>query len=150
MLLADTDAAQGDLPAAMRAAQQAIRMDPKRSASYLNLGEFQERNKDLPSAERNYQTAISVDPKSTSAVLAYGGFCERQKRFADAERQYQTAIALAPRDLIPRATLAKLYLEEGHEDVAEQSLRDAKAALKDSPAGYRILGDFYLTRGESD
>ena len=34
--------------------------------------------------------------------------------------------------------------------MAEQVLRDAKSSLKDNPAGYRMLGDFYLGQGEPD
>ena len=51
-----------------------------------------------------------------------------------------------------RATLARFYLSEGRKDLAEQSLQNAKNApgLKNNPAGYRLLGDFYLSQGQLD
>ena len=39
---------------------------------------------------------------------------------------------------------------QGHKDLAEQVLRDSKDGVKDNPAGYRMLGDFYLGQGEWD
>ena len=84
MLLANSDAALNLLPKAIAEAQDAVRIDPKRSASYSFLAELQERNKDISSAEENYRKAVSVDPKSVSALLILGRFYARRNRPADA------------------------------------------------------------------
>ena len=84
------------------------------------------------------------------ALLALGNFYQRQQRWSDAEKQYQAAIALDPKDAAPRATLAALYLNEGKKDAAEKVLQDAKTAMADNPAGYRMLAEFYLAQREWD
>ncbi len=118
----------------------------------MNLAVLQERNNDFVDAEQNLKKALALDPKSAPAALAAGQLYESQKRWQEAEQQFQAAIGLEPGNPAMRATLARLYLSEGRKDLAEQSLRDAKnsAALKDNPAGYRLLGDFYLSQGELD
>src|SRR6204780_4776259 len=50
----------------------------------------------------------------------------------------------------PRASLAGLYISEGKIDAAEKVLQDAKAALSDNPAGYRMLAEFYLGQKQWD
>ena len=150
MLLANSDAALNLLPKAIAEAQDAVRIDPKRSASYSFLAELQERNKDISSAEENYRKAVSVDPKSVSALLILGKFYARQNRPADAQKEFQSAIAINPHDPTPPVMLAELYQSQGRKDLALQVLQDTKDNLKDNPAGYRMLGNFYLGQGEWD
>ena len=64
--------------------------------------------------------------------------------------QFQAAIVLDPKSASPRASLAGLYLSEGKTDAAEKSLQDAKSALADNPAGYRMLAELYLGQKQWD
>ena len=41
-------------------------------------------------------------------------------------------------------------MNQGQDSLAEKILTDAKAQLKDDPAAYRMLGDYYLGRGNND
>jgi tetratricopeptide (TPR) repeat protein len=150
IVISQADAAQGNIAKAIDEAQKAIQMDTGRSISYENLAILQARNNDLVSAEQNFKKALELDPKSVPAAVAAAGFYASQKRWPDAERELQAAIALEPGNAALRRDLAGLYLGEGRKDLAEQSLQDAKnsSALKDNPAGYRLLGDFYLSQGE--
>lgn len=109
---------------------------------------IQEKANDASGAEATYLKALSNDPTSASTVLALGQFYARQKRWADAEKQLQAAIALEPKNLISRSSLALVYLAEGRKDASEQTMRDAKEALKTEPSGYRVLGDYYVAQGE--
>lgn len=152
VIVSEADGLQGDIVKAIDEAQKAVQMDTSRSASYVNLAVLQEQDGDAVNAERNLKTAVALDPKSVSASVAAGQFYESQKRWQEAERQFQAAIALEPSNPTLPVTLARLYLDEGRKDLAEQSLQNAKnsPALKDNPAGYRLLGDFYLSQGEID
>ncbi len=63
--------------------------------------------------------------------------------------QFRAAIALAPKNPLPRVELAGVYLSQGQESLAEKTLMDAKQQLGNDPAGYRLLGDYYLRRGQN-
>jgi predicted Zn-dependent protease len=78
-----------------------------------------------------------------------GRFYESQKRLDDARKQFEAAIQAAPKNPAPRTALATLYFAEGQIDQAEKVLLDAKSQMSDVPAGYRMLGDFYIARNES-
>lgn len=152
VILSQAEAAQGNLQKAIGEAQKALQMDPNRSSSYGNLALLQERNNDPVHAEQNFKKALALDPKSVPAAVAAGRFYASQKRWPDAEHEFQAAISLSPDDAALRSLLAGLYLNEGRKDRAEQYLQDTKnsAPLKDNPAGYRLLGEFYLSQGELD
>lgn len=152
VIVSQADAAQGDLTKAITEAQKALQMDPGRSLSYENLALLEARDNDPVHAEQHFKRALTLDPKSVSATLAAGRFYASQKRWPDAEREFQAAVSLDPGDAALRPMLAGVYLGEGRKDLAERSLQDAKnsSELKDNPAGYRLLGDFYLSLGELD
>jgi tetratricopeptide (TPR) repeat protein len=59
-------------------------------------------------------------------------------------------MAANPHDPNPPAMLAELDLHQGRKDLAQQVLEGARNNLKDNPAGYRMLGNFYLGQGEWD
>src|SRR6185437_15009154 len=149
VVLADADAAEGDLAKALSEADKAVQMDPNRAGTYLTLAQIQEQDKDAAAAERSYQKAISLDAKSATTALAFAAFYERQRRWPEAEKLYQNAIVLEPNSVIPRGMLARLYLDEGRKDLAEQTMRETKDVLKDNPGGYRALGDFYISQGDT-
>ena len=46
--------------------------------------------------------------------------------------------------------MARFYMLQHKKDRAEQVLADAKKAMPDNPDGYRLLGDFYFSTGETD
>ena len=149
ILLSQTYASSA-LPQAIEEAKKAVAMDATRSDTYLNLALLQERNKDFAAAEQNFQKAVSAEPKSAAAAVDLGRFYMGQNRPREAEKQFLSAIGLSPRDANLRAILANFYVSQQQPDKAEQVLRAATVELKDNPAGYRLLGDFYLRRGQTE
>lgn len=141
-LQANLDAVQGHSDQAVSEMRTAVKLDPT-AGRYVNLALLEARSQDPSGAESDYKKAVSLDPKSAVPYLALGAFYASQRRFSDAEQQMQRAIEVDPKGVQPRADLVRLYLAEGQMDKAEQAARDAKQALKDSPAGDRILGEFY-------
>jgi tetratricopeptide (TPR) repeat protein len=150
LLLADSDAALGDVKKAIEEANIAIQMAPDRASSYLNLSQLQVRDGDPKSAEANMLKAQALDPKSMISTMLLGAFYAQQKRFPEAEKQFQAAILTAPDDPAPRAALANLYSLQNDSSKAEQVLTDAKNQLSSNPAAYRMLGDTYLAHGQVD
>ena len=147
---ADYYAAQDNLASAMQEAQKAITLDPSRSESYLLLAIFQLRANLPAQAEANLKTAVDKDPKAMNAQLALGGFYQGHNRLGEAEQQYRHAIDIDPKNAAPRQALARLLMQEGKKDEAENFLQQTKKDLSDNPEGYRMLGDFYYATGNSD
>jgi len=149
ILLSEADFTLGDLKNALQEARQATEMAPEHSIGYLNLALIQARTGAISDAEASLKRAQSSEPSSVTPLLALGNFYQQQKRWSDAEKQYRAAILLAPRNPMPRVALVGLYVSQGQESLAEKSLMDAKQQLSDDPAGYRLLGDYYLSRREN-
>jgi len=149
ILLSDGYFTLGNLKNALQEARQTTEMAPEHSLGYLNLALIQARTGAITEAEASLKKAQSTDPASITPLLALGNFYQQQKRWSDAEKQYRAAIVLAPMNPMPRVSLTGLYVSQGQESLAEKSLMDAKKQLGDDPAGYRLLGDYYLSHGEN-
>jgi tetratricopeptide (TPR) repeat protein len=148
MLLANSDAVLGNLKVAVEEANEATEMAPGLAAVFITLASIQMRAGALADAESNLKKAKSVDPASIVPMMMLGAFCQQQSRWEEAEREFASALNLAPKDATPRAALAGLYVSQGRDSLAEKILVEAKEQL-DNPAGYRMLGDYYLSRGEN-
>ena len=148
MLLANSDAVLGNLKVAIAEAKEATGMAPERAVVFIALGSIQVRAGALVDAEENLKKAKFLDPASIAPLMMLGDFYQQQKRWVEAEHEIESAISLAPKVPMPRAALAGLYVSQGQDSLAEKVLVDAKKQL-DDPAGYRMLGDFYLSRGEN-
>lgn len=148
--LANYYAAMNDLPAALTAMQDALKIDQNRSESYLNLALLQVRAQQWEAAEGSYRKAVEIDPKSSNALISLGNFYQLRGRFPEAEQQFRAAIAAAPADPEPRGSMARLYMAENKPDQAEAFLKEAKGNFPDNSLGYRMLGDYYFANGQID
>jgi tetratricopeptide (TPR) repeat protein len=148
MLLANSDAVLGNLKEAIGEAKKATEMVPGRAVAFITLGSIQMRAGVLADAEANLKKAESVDPASIVPLMMLGAFYQQQKRWEEAEHEFASALSLAPQDATPRAALARLFASQGRDSLAEKILIEAKQQL-DNPVGYRMLGDYYLSRGEN-
>jgi len=102
----------------------------------------------LADAETNLKKAESIDPTSIVPPMMLGAFYQQQGRWEESEHEFASALTLAPKDAKPRAALTGLYASQGRDALAEKTLVEARQQL-DDPAGYRMLGDYYLSRGEN-
>ena len=148
MLLANSDAVLGNLKEAIEEANEAAEMAPGRAAVFITLGSIQMRAGALADAETNLKKAESIDPTSIVPPMMLGAFYQQQGRWEESEHEFASALTLAPKDAKPRAALAGLYASQGRDALAEKTLVEARQQL-DDPAGYRMLGDYYLSRGEN-
>lgn len=148
--LANYHAVNNAMGPALAAMQTALRLDPNRSDSYLNMALLQVRVEQWDAAEASYRKAVELSPKSTNALVSLGNFYQVRGRFPDAEQQYRRAIDSAPTDPEPRGSLARLYLAENKFNQAEELLKQAKKDFPDNSTGYRMLGDFYFANNRLD
>ena len=149
MVLANADAAMGREEKGIAEAKTAVTIAPKRADAHLNLAILELRAGHNPEAEASFLNSIAVDANYLPARLSLGQFYQKQQRWPEAETQLRAAIAAAPAATAPRTALAALYLAEGRKDDAEHALVEAKGALREDPEGYRMLGDFYLSNGDT-
>src|SRR6202047_1082445 len=149
MVLSSADAALGNSKDALREAQEATQMAPDQPAVFMHLGILQARTLDATRAEATLKQAKALDSTGITAMMTLGGFYEQQRRWTQAAEEFQSAITRAPNNPMPRAALASVYMNQGQDALAEKALVDAKQQLKDDPAAYRMLGDYYLGRGEN-
>ena len=143
-------AAQNDLISAAQEVKQAIRLNPNRSESYLQLALIEVRSKLPDQAEASFKKAVEVDPKAMNARLALGGFYQGRNRLSDAEQQFRSAMSIDPKNPTPRAAIVRVMMQEGRKDDAEAFLRQTKRELSDVPEGYSMLGDFYFATADLD
>jgi tetratricopeptide (TPR) repeat protein len=149
MVLANADAAMGREEQGIAEAKTAVAVAPTRADAHLNLAILELRAGHNTEAEASFLKSIAVDPRYLPARLSLGQFYQKQQRWPEAETQLRAAIAAAPTAAAPRTALAALYLAEGRKEDAEQALVEAKGALREDPEGYRMLGDFYLSNGDT-
>lgn len=143
-------AAENNIAAAIDEAQQVIKLDPKRSASYLRLALLQLRSNLPDQAEASFKNAIETDPGAIYPQLALGSFYQSRNRLTEAERQFRHAIQMDPKDPALRAALVRLFVQAGKRDEAETFLQQTKKDLSENPEGYRMLGDFYFAMNDLD
>jgi tetratricopeptide (TPR) repeat protein len=138
------NAAANNAPAALADIQKALKMDPKRSDSYLMLAKLQVQGQQWDAAEGNIKTALVLSPKSTEGLVLLGNFYQIRGRFPEAEQMFRRAIDSAADDPNPRLSLAGLYMAENKPGLAEEFLRKSKNDFPNNPEGYRMLGNFYI------
>jgi tetratricopeptide (TPR) repeat protein len=147
IILSQANSQLGNQADALSQAKDAVATQSEKPEPYINLAIIQEHAGALKDAEATLLKAIPLD-KTGSSLMVLGHFYERQHRWADAEKQYQAAIQREPQNPAPRGELAVLYMNEGNQAQAISVLTQAKQDLKDDPRSYRMLGDYYFSRGE--
>ena len=130
--------------------QTALKLDPNRSDSYLNMALLQLRGQQWDAAEGNLKKAVELNPKSTNALVLQGNFYQTRGRFPEAEQSFRQAIASATDDPNPRLSLAGLYMAENKPGQAEEFLRQSKKDFPNNSEGYRMLGNFYYGNTQFD
>jgi len=111
---------QGDAEAAIKDYQEIIKLDPKLTVAYNNLGRIYYQEGRFEEALAPLKRAMELDPH-IEAPHALTGLCLYQMdEFKEARQELQTALRLNPRD-----TDAKLYLAR-----SLMGLNDTKSAVK--------------------
>jgi tetratricopeptide (TPR) repeat protein len=149
IVLSSADVALGDSKDALREAQEATLMTPDQPAVFIHLGILQARTGDAKGAEATLKKAKALDSTGVTAMMTLGSFYEQQRRWTQAAEEFQSAITRSPNNPMPHAALASVYMNQGQDALAEKTLVETKEQLKDDPAAYRMLGDYYLGRGEN-
>ncbi len=145
ILLANALAGLKDLSAAVAEIEEAIRLQPDRSATYANLGVFELNRGHNDAAERAFTKATELDPRSAPALLALANFYWVTGRPKNVEAALLRAVTIQPDNLLVLRAMAGFAMTQNKPADAEQHLKKILDISK-SPEAAVALADFYISR----
>jgi DNA-binding winged helix-turn-helix (wHTH) protein/Tfp pilus assembly protein PilF len=107
---------------AVRAAVQAIQLDPNLAEAYAALGYTTMHEFDWEQAAASLRRALTLDPQCVPAHLTYAGFLAARRRSAEAVAEARRAVDLAPASVRARQVLAWMLCFDRHYENAEREL----------------------------
>lgn len=122
----------------------AVKLDPNRGATYMDLATLQASAGQNAEAEAGFKQAVTVAPKSVDAYLALAGYYWRTSRAKEAEATLTTAVALDPKHVPANLALFNLLRGTGRPAEAEAPL---KRAVESAPTNLSLrlgLADYYV------
>ena len=149
ILRAHATAGLKDFDAALEAIEEAIALDPSRSASYVRLGSLGTVMGREAIAEAAYKQAVAVSPEAPGPQLALANYYWRRGRIAEAESAVRTAITLDTTNVKGHRALARLFLMTNRTADAEAPLR-VVAEHSDDLQDTLMLGDYLVGRKQFD
>lgn len=146
---------RGQTQEAVDAVQQAVRLDPDHVDANLLLARFMVRlggPETMPQAEEMLNGVLGQDRGNSEALFVLAATRARQGASADVERLLDEALKNQPEHLDSAMAMARIRLNEGKAEEAEQVLKDAIAASeqKDQKVARIVLGQFYAGQGLDD
>jgi tetratricopeptide (TPR) repeat protein len=132
-----------DPEGAINEIEEALKVQPNDSRTFVNLGAVRMGSGEATEAEAAFRKAISLEPSSVNAHLAFANFLWSAGRQAEAEQQLKQALSLQPRHLLANRMLGVLYMATERSQEAEQPLK-AVAEISQSPAARFQLAEYYL------
>ena len=125
---------------AIKALEQAARVNPKYLEAYIGLGSLHESEKDQAAAIASYEKASAIDPADAGVYHRLGAAYARSGRYDDAVRAYGTLEKISPGDPAVYVGWANTYLVRKLPDPAIEVLQKGLlAGVKDSGL-YTMLG----------
>jgi len=149
-LLRATAAAQmKDADAALTNLAEAVKLDPTRPVSFLNLAALQAQRGENAEAEAAFKQALAVDPKFVQAYTSFANYYWGVGRRADAEQILRQATKENPDSAEASMSLAKMLILMRRPGEAEEPLKRAAETSKE-PEARLLLADYYVARGRTD
>jgi adenylate cyclase len=130
MSFAESEMSQRGVPGAsfdqaMRAAQQAIAVEPELAEAHAAMAEAIGRGPGMDNAlgQTHIDTALKLDPNCFEAQLHAGYLSIGLQRYADAVRHLEAAMALDPSAYRPAGMIVQAYVGVGDKQKAEAAAR---------------------------
>jgi tetratricopeptide (TPR) repeat protein len=143
ILLANALAGLKDLDGAVKELEEAIQLQPDRSATFANLGELELGRGRRDAAEAAFKRAVELAPATAASHLALGSFYWASAQLAGAEKEIAEALRVEPENALAHRTMATFLLITNRRDQAEVHLRRVLEITK-SPAAAIALADYYV------
>jgi tetratricopeptide (TPR) repeat protein len=140
--------AKGDLDAAIRCYETALRIVPNYAMAHGGLGNALYAKKDLEGAIRCYRTALQINPKYANAHNALGNALHAKKDLNAAIDEYRAALRIEPHSACFHNNLGIVLIDKG--DVKE-GITELRAALDIDPKfvlAHANLGNAFRAKGD--
>ena len=124
---------------ALKAIEEAVRLDPQRGTTFTQLGLVELMKGRRPEAEAAFQRAVELAPKSIEARLALGNFYWSTGKAKETEAAFRGALDIEPDNGQANRALAAFSVATGRYRDAEQYLVRAGGHVEGSGRGLRAL-----------
>jgi DNA-binding winged helix-turn-helix (wHTH) protein/tetratricopeptide (TPR) repeat protein len=135
---------------ALRAATQAVQLDPTLARAYAALGDTALHELDWSRANAALRRSIVLDEKSATAHQTYANYLVAQRRFTEAIAEARRAVELEPTSLRARHSLGWMLYFNREYDAAVQELQTALRMDRTYARGRWRLGQVFLVMGRYD
>jgi tetratricopeptide (TPR) repeat protein len=132
-----------DTAGALAEMEQALKVSPDDSRTFMNLGFVRSEVGNASEAEAAFKTALALAPASVDPHLAYANFLASAGRAAEAESELQNALTIEPRHLLANRMLAMLYIATKRPTEAEAPLKMV-VEVSHAPEARLQLAQYYL------
>ncbi len=146
VLLGNALAGLKDFEAAVSEIEEAIRLEPGRSASYTTLGAVELARGGRNEAERAFKTAVALDPKHVVGHLALANFYWAAGRLSETEQSILAALHVEPSNPLANRAMALFCLSSGRTADAERYVK----VMAGTAAAPLALVDYYLAAGRPE
>ena len=129
---------------AIRAFQEASKLQPNDIEPYLSAGPILEQQKRLPEAEQMYKRAVTLDPQSVEAVTGLANVYMSSHRFPEAEDALKKLLVMRPNAANAHLELGRILAASGKRDEAIAELEIAEHAQPGDAALQREIADLLM------
>lgn len=147
-LLGIVYAQKGDLAAAKKQFEKALKVDSKFTTAYMELAQLALQEKNPAIAKDNYQKVLKVTPDDLGAMLAMGRLVESEGDRAGALKWIESAKKANPHSIEPKLLLANAYFMQGDKMKSLSMAREAADAQPEHPLILATLGKVQLANND--
>lgn len=148
-LMGNAHAGLNQLEQAKAAYEEALKLDPKKSAAYTNLGVVYYQQGKFADAVTQLKQALDIDPQDAETYYMLGATYVQQSNLSEAEKAFQQALTLKPELGQAYIGLGNVYLMNKQYDQAVTTLQKATELQPDLPEGWLALGQVYVAQGDA-
>jgi len=132
---------------AIRAATQAIQLDPTLAEAYAALGYTSLHELDWSQAEKSLRRAIELNPRYTRAHLTYASYLAAQRRYKEAIAEARQAFEIEPTSLRVRQVFGWMLYFDRQYDAAIRELETIVEMDRTFAVAQFHLGEALLVAG---
>jgi len=125
---------KGEEERALRAYEEAVRLDPQHEAAWVNLGQGHLARRRLDKAREAFLRVVRLDPKSVDGLSGLAAVAFAQRDVKTAAARLREALAVAPDHPATLASLARVELALGNREEARR-LSQKLAVVRSNRAG---------------
>ena len=138
------------LPAAEKAARQALELKPDLPMAHLLLGQLALAKSDLPEAISQFTMERNLNPMDSSVYDRLGDAYIRSGDYTNAQKALDRAVLLEPTLNIPYILLGKTMLEQDNAVMATMYLKHAIEIDPKNSMAHALLGRAYRSLGRTE